>query len=207
MFGGREEAGLKLAKKLEKKVKDKNTIILSLTRGGVVVGKIISTYLNFPQDILVLKKVGDPKNKELAIGVVGPKNTVVWNEDILSYLNLSEKEKNKLKKVKEREREKQEAFFRKGNSSLVLKNKTVILVDDGVATGATVLCAQKYLKKEKVKRLILAVPVIAKDTLNYINKYFDSVVYLKKAKEFFAVGQFYRSFPQITNEQVIDLML
>jgi len=207
MFGGREDADLKLAKKLEKQAKNKDTIILSLTRGGVVVGKIISTYLNLPSDILVLKKVGDPKNKELAIGVVGPKNTVVWNKDILNYLNLSEKEKNKLKKEKEKERKKQETLLRKKGGSLKLKNRIVILVDDGVATGATVLCAQKYLKKEKARKIILAVPVIAKDTLSDISKYFDSVIYLKKAKEFFAVGQFYRSFPQITNKQVIDLMI
>ncbi len=207
MFKGREDAALKLSQKLKQEIKRENLIILSLTRGGLVIGKIISNNLNLPLDILVLKKIGDPKNNELAIGVVGPKNITVWNKDVLSFLSLNEKEKNMLKKQTEKERKKQETLFRRGKGKLGLKNKTIILVDDGIATGATVLCAQKYLKKEKTKKIILAIPVIAKDTLSYINKYFDNIIYLKKASKFFAVGQFYKNFPQITNEQVVDLML
>lgn len=202
MFQDREEAALKLAKKLDKKIQIKNAIVLSLVRGGVVIGKVISTYLDLPLDILVLKKIGDPQNKELAIGVIGPKKTIAWNEDILSYLNLSEKEKNKLKKLKEKEREKQEKLLKEKKSSLDLKDKTVILVDDGVATGATVICASKYLKKEKVKKVILAVPVISRDTLGSIKKYFDNVFVIKKPRNFLAVGQFYRFFPQVTNDEV-----
>jgi putative phosphoribosyl transferase len=208
MFRGREEAALKLAKKLEGKISPKKTLVLALARGGVVVGKIIATYLGLPLDVLVLKKISDPQNSELALGVIGPKNTIVWNEDILRFSNLSRKQElvHQLVHQKEKERKEQEMLLRKGKRKLRLKNKTVILVDDGVATGATVLCAQKYLKKEKIKEIILAVPVVASDTLRNIKEYFDGIICLKKTLRFFAVGQFYKSFPQVTNEEVINLL-
>jgi putative phosphoribosyl transferase len=208
MFRGREEAALTLAKKLEKKFRRRDTVILALARGGVVIGKIISTYLNLPLDILVFKKIGAPLNKELAIGVVSPKNTVAWNEDILRHLNLSRKQRSihQLVGKKKTERREQEEFLRQGRKKMSLKNKVIILVDDGVATGSTVLCAQKYLENEKVGKIILAIPVIASDTLVNINKYFDRVIYLKKTLHFFAVGQFYKDFPQITDEEVVNLL-
>ena len=208
MFKGRKEAALKLAKKLEGKIPLKNTLVLSLARGGVVVGRIIATYFNLPLDVLVFKKIGDPRNNELALGVVGPKNTIVWNDDILRFSNLSRKQESvrQLASQKERERQEQEKLLRKGKQKINLKNKTIILVDDGIATGATVLCAQKYLQKEKVKSIILAVPVVASDTLRNIKEYFDRVIFLKKTLHFFAVGQFYRYFPQVTSEEVVNLL-
>jgi putative phosphoribosyl transferase len=206
MFRSREEAALKLAKKLEGSFLAKEAIVLALARGGVIIGKIIATYFSLPLDVLVLKKIGDPQNSELALGVVGPKSTVVWNKDIVRFLNLSKIKVSEVRKQKEKERRQQEKILRRGQKKLKLKNKQIILVDDGIATGATVLCAQKYLKKEKVKKIILATPVAAADTLDSINTYFDKVVYLQKPFHFLAVGQFYKNFPQITNEEVINLL-
>lgn len=206
MFESREDAAIKLSIKLLKTVKNKNVVVVALTRGGVVLGRIIANYLNSPLDIVVVKKIGAPDNSELAIGVVGPKKTVIWNNAILSSLNLDKKEKDKLRKIKDKEREAQEELFNKGRKLPKLSNKSIILVDDGVATGATVLCAQKYLKKEKVRQITLAVPVIAEDTLRDINEYFDMVIYLKKPKYFYAVGQFYKRFLQITDKEVVKLL-
>lgn len=209
MFQSREEAALKLVKKLKGKIKEKEpVVVVSLTRGGVVIGKFASALLNLPLDILVLKKIGDPLNRELAIGIIGPKNVAIWNEDILRFLNLSRKQDivKKIAHQMKKEQRQQEKLFRKVKKPISLKNKRVILVDDGIATGATVLCAQKYLKKEKVKEIILAAPVISADTLRNIKKYFDTVVCLKKPIRFSAVSQFYRNFPQIANEEVVNLL-
>ncbi len=104
------------------------------------------------------------------------------------------------------ERGKREKVFRKGRKPLDIKNRTVILVDDGVATGATVLCAQKFLKKEKAKTIVLAIPVISKETYRHISRYFDRIIALSVEEDFYAVGQFYREFPQVADEEVISLM-
>ena len=104
------------------------------------------------------------------------------------------------------ERGKREKVFRKGKKPLDIKNRTVILVDDGVATGATVLCAQKFLKKESAKKIILAIPVISKETYRHISRYFDRIITLSVEEDFYAVGQFYREFPQVSDEEVISFL-
>ncbi len=206
MFEDREQAGYQLAQKLESFSKIQNILVLGLARGGVAVAKIISTFLNAPLEALVVKKIGAPDNPELAVGGVAPKKTVFWNEELIQSLGINNEEKNRLKKLKEIEREEQEKVLR-GGKPLEILGKTVILVDDGVATGASVVAAALFLKKEKAKKIVLATPVIAKDTLRYIKRYFDSMIYLKSADEFQAVGQFYRSFPQIEDEEVKNILL
>lgn len=204
MFKDREEAGLLLAEKI-KKSKEKNMIVIALTRGGVVVGKAISEALKLPFDILVVKKIGTPLNPELAIGAVAPKNTVYWNEDLIKRLGFTKEEKEKLKIMKEKERKAQEKIL-KWNMPVDIKSKVVILVDDGIATGATTLAANKYLKKEGASKLFLAIPVISIDTLRDIRRYFDMIIKLKSERDFMAVGEFYEYFPQVTNEEVVQLI-
>ena len=109
----------------------------------------------------------------------------------------------KLESEKQAEQEKQEKILRNGKLAKGIKGKTVIVVDDGVATGTSVICASYYLQKEGVARKILATPMISKDTLKHISKYFDMVIALKISSDFFAVGEFYENFPQIENETVI----
>ncbi|HKC15016.1 MAG TPA: phosphoribosyltransferase family protein [Patescibacteria group bacterium] len=205
MFEDRQQAGFLLAQKLEQFADKKDVLVLGLARGGVVVAKVISTFLNVPFDALVIKKIGLPRNPELAIGAVGPKNTVFWNEELIERLRISKEEKEKLKVLKSVERNVQENALR-GNKPLEISGKTVILVDDGVATGASVLAAWKFLKKEEAKRVILAVPVIASDTLRDIKKYFDMIIALKIKRNFYAVGEFYKNFPQVENEEVVRLL-
>jgi putative phosphoribosyl transferase len=189
MFNNREEAGN----------------LLALTRGGVVVGKIISEVLKLPFDIMVVKKIGSPSNPELAIGAVGPKGTVYWNEDLILKLRITAKDKKNLKGIKDRERKEHEMILR-GQKKFDYKLRNIILVDDGIATGASTLVAQKFLKKEGADCIILAVPVISIDTLRDVKKYFDMVIALKSEKDFMAVGEFYKDFPQITNKEVVQLI-
>lgn len=204
MFENREEAASKLCLKLKSVAKGKDIVVIALARGGVVLGKIIADYFKAPLNILVIKKIGSPLNDELAIGAVGPKNTVYWNNDLCNALDLSQKEKLKLRKEKEEQRKTQEKLFE--SCHIDFKKKSVILVDDGVATGATAIAAAIFLKKEKAQKIILTVPVISKDTLLYIKRYFDNVCSLKIVKDFYAVGQFYRNFSQIENDQVIKIL-
>lgn len=215
MFKNRTDAGIMLAKKIIKKVPTQvgipfrgknNMIVLALTRGGVVVGRAISDFLDLPFDILVVKKIGAPANSELAIGAIGPKNSIYWNKDLCRDLGVTSKDKLELKKQKEKERREQEKVLRAGKKALDFKSKVVILVDDGVATGATVLAAYKFLKKEEAKKIVLAVPIISKYTLIDIKRYFDTVLTLKVKRDFMAVGQFYEYFPQVTNEEVIAIL-
>ncbi len=204
MFLDREEAGEKLCFKLEKYVRDRNCIVIALARGGVVLGKVIADYFKLPLDVLVIKKVGAPRNSELAIGAVGPKNTVYWNNDLCQVLGIGKTEKLELKKAKESARKEQESLLPIKN--IGLSGKSVILVDDGIATGATAIAAGKFLKKEKAKETILAVPVMPNDALVDIKRYFDIVCVLKKVNFFYAVGQYYKNFPQIENEEVARIL-
>ena len=205
MFEDRQQAGFLLAQKLEKFADKPDVLVLGLTRGGVIVAKVISTFLNASFDALVVRKIGAPENPELAIGAVAPKNTVFWNEELVKSLRITKEEKENMRILKGAERNLQEKLLR-GNKPLAILGKTVILVDDGVATGASVLSALKFLKKKKEKEVVLAVPIIAKDVLRDIKKYFDMVISLKIEKEFYAVGQFYKDFPQVSNEEVIKLL-
>lgn len=205
MFEDRQQTGFLLAKKLEKFAERKDVLVLGLARGGVVTAKIIATFLNAHLDALIVKKIGSPNNEELAIGAVGPKSVIYWNKDLVERLRVSKEEKNMLKILKITERNLQEKLLR-GNKPLEISGKTVILVDDGVATGASVLVALKFLKKENAKKVILAIPIIARDVLRDIKKYFDMVITLKIEKDFGAVGEFYNNFPQVSNDEVIGIL-
>lgn len=206
MFEDREDAGLRLCPKLKKFLNKKDCIIVGLTRGGVVTAKTISSFFGLPLRALVVKKIGAPQNPELAIGATVSLKDVYWDLDLLKRFNISNKEKRilitqKLKAVKALEK-----ILKIKNRTSDFKNKNVILVDDGVATGASVIAAAKYLKRVKVKNIILATPVIAADTLVNIKKYFDIVVYLQKRTDFYAVGQFYYNFEEISDEKVARIL-
>jgi len=212
IFKNRRQAGKLLAKKLGvfknlpagRQVKD--VIVVGITRGGVVVAKETAAILNLKLDLIVVKKIGALNNPELAIGAVAPAKTVFWDKDLCTRLGVSEKEKINSLKIKNQERLKLEKFLRKTNPALKLKNKIVILIDDGVATGSTVLCAQKYFRKQKVSKIILATPVIAKDTLRSVKKYFDDVIILEIPDNFYAIGQFYKDFTQVSDKEVIRIL-
>lgn len=206
MFEDREDAGLRLCPKLKKFLNKKDCIIVGLTRGGVVTAKKISSFFGLPLRALVVKKIGAPQNPELAIGATVSLKDVYWDLDLLKRFNISNKEKRILITQKLKEVKTLEKVLKIKKAEFELKNKTVILVDDGVATGASVIAAAKYLKRVKVKNIILATPVIAADTLVNIKKYFDIVVFLQKRTDFYAVGQFYYNFEEISDEKVAQVL-
>jgi predicted phosphoribosyltransferase len=206
MFKDREEAGRKLAAKLQGYKAAKNLIVLAIPRGGVVVGKELAKALDCSLDVLVTKKIGAPGNPELAIGAVGPDGTVVLNQDLVPRTGADKEYISKQQKAISEEVKRKMKAFRKGKRRLNLKGKAVILTDDGIATGATVEASIKWIKTQKPKKVILAVPVAAPDSLAKLTPLVDEVACLDQPYFFAAVGQFYQSFPQTTDEEVIEML-
>ena len=203
LFQNRADAGLKLAEKLGKYAESENTMIIALPRGGVVVGYEVARALNLPLDIVVPRKIGAPGNPEFAIGAITESGEMILNEEVFgiseSYLK-SEAEKERA------EAERRLKLYRGTRPPLDLKNKTVILVDDGLATGLTMRAAIASVKKMKAKKIIVAVPVTPPDAVELIKKEADEIIYLKAPLLFGAVGAFYKEFGQTTDEEVIELL-
>ncbi|MBM4177366.1 phosphoribosyltransferase [Candidatus Gribaldobacteria bacterium] len=202
IFKDRAEAGKRLAETLAKD-KDilkerKNIIVLSLLRGGAIVSYQLAKKLSLPHFPLVVKKIGAPFNEELAIGAVC-NNEYFLDNNLMKRLSLDKDEiGNQIKKTKQKQKEYLKKFMgRKKTPSL--KNKIVILVDDGIATGASAMVALKYLKKQKAKKIILAIPVAPTD---FNPSGFDKAFILHKDSWFNAVSQFYQEFSQLSDEEV-----
>lgn len=205
MFENREEAGELLAAKL-KKVITKEFVVVPLLRGGIVLGKKISDYFNLPLKPLAVKKIGAPLNPELGIGAVTFDKTSYFNENLIRNLDISTDYKKAILENKYREAKFLQRKIEKKAEKISWVGKNAIVVDDGVATGNTVICASIYLKKQAAKKIILATPVIAKDGISDIKKYFDRVVSLKIAKSLTSVSEFYKYFPQVEDKRVMELI-
>lgn len=210
MFKNRQEAGQLLAEKLrEKKVTlpSGQTIVLGIPRGGVVTAKEIAQALDCSLDVIVVKKIGAPSNPELAVGAVGETKGSKYIDqrlavDVRADKNYLRSQISELKlEIKRREK-----LFRQGRQPLELKNKVVVIVDDGAATGATVIAAVREVWNNKPKKVIVALPVLSKDTLEKLEKETDEVIFLETPWPFFAVGQFYQEFEQTSDEEVIELL-
>jgi predicted phosphoribosyltransferase len=206
MFEDREDAGLRLCPKLKEFFNKNGCVVIGLTRGGIITAEKISSSLNLPLEAIVVKKIGAPENSELAIGAIISLKDIYWDLKIVKNLGISEKEKDILAAKKLDEVKKLNKILGIKTKRNEFKNKDIILVDDGVATGATVIAAAKYLKRLNAKKIILAAPVIAADTLISIKKYFDKVIYLEKRNDFYAVGQFYINFEEISDEKIANIL-
>ncbi len=206
MFQDREEAARRLALEIEKQIEYRDFVIAAILRGGIVLGKVIADYFKVPLEPLVVRKLGAPSEKELAIGALGPKNTIYWDEDLIKRLGIDKEYRLSIVKKKSSEHKKLEDIINGQRKPLDFTNKKVIVVDDGVATGATVICASMFLKKVGAGSIMLATPVIAKDTFYNMHKYFDKVIALEIAPNFYSVGQFYNDFPQVEDEEVVGIL-
>jgi predicted phosphoribosyltransferase len=199
IFNDRYDAALKLTVKLEK-FRGKDGIVLAVPRGGVPIGFVIAKELGFPLEIILSKKIGHPLNPEFAIGSVTLQGAVV-NDNVLdvdaSYIHRSAdrilhdlKEKFKL--------------YMGDQKPTDVKGKTVIVVDDGVATGSTIKATIFALRKNEPKEIIVAVPVSPPETANRLRELADELICLHIPQDFYGVGQFYKNFAQVTDEEVIQ---
>ncbi len=199
-FKNREHAGILLANTLEN-FKDTNSVVIGIPRGGIPVAYQIAKTLKLPLDFVLAKKIGHPFNKEYAIGSIAPDVVIIDNPEGISD-DYIEKEALRLNHVLQ---EKEKLFL--GNRKHVnIKNKTVILVDDGIATGNTLLASIKTLRKKNPEKIIVAVPVAPKSLIEKMKVITDGFVSLLIPENFEAVGTFYEDFKQEEDEEVIDLL-
>ena len=202
MFKDREEAGRVLVCLLKKMdIDTKNAIILALPRGGVPVACMIKKALNVPMDIVISKKIGAPYNPEYAIGAMSEWGDVeinVYEEYDRDYIEQQRKEiKKKIEEYIQK--------YRQGRKLPSIQGKEVILVDDGIATGLTMLSVINSLKKKKPKRIIVAVPVAPPEVVEKFKKIVETVV-VEKPDFFMAIGSFYEDFHQLTDEEVVKYL-
>jgi predicted phosphoribosyltransferase len=200
LFKDREEAGSLLAEKLLE-YENTNSIILAIPRGGVPVGYVISQKLNLPLDIILSKKIPHPYNKELAIGAV------TMDDEIVDYYpNISKNYINsEVSRIREVLKKKLNLYVGNDNP-LDVKGKNVILVDDGIATGNTVLVSIKSLRKLKPAKIIVAVPVLPYEDLKTFQQEADEFVYIEASNYFRGVGAFYEHFEQVDDDVVVEML-
>jgi len=206
MFKDRVEAGRALSQKLKTLVKDKErTIVLAIPRGGVIVAKEVAASLNLEMSIVSPRKLGAPYNPELAIGAVSPDGDVYLNKDIVELVGASKEYIEQETKIQLAEAKRRMIFYT-GNIIPSIKDKDVILVDDGIATGATMCAAIRYVRKKGARKVIVASPVASPEAYELIKKEADEVVCLMVPEIFFAVGEFYEDFRQVSDEEVIEIL-
>ncbi len=206
MFQNRVEAAKKLVPLLAGYKKNPQAVILAIPRGALQIGAVLRDELKLPLDIVVTKKIGAPGNEEYAIGVVGPDGQWEANEAVVQSYGIPreylEEEAKRLQHVIRR----RYADYRGDPNPPDLKGKICIVVDDGIATGFTTLAAVRYLRRQKAGHIVLAVPVAATDSYNQLKKEVDELICLNVRDDFYAVGQFYREFPQVEDEEAKRLL-
>lgn len=206
IFSNRIEAGRKLASELADFASSKSAIVLAIPRGGVVVGYEVAHKLRLPLDIIIPRKIGAPSNPELAIGAVTEDGTAILNDRLVEYLNVSKAYVKEESNKQRLEIERRLRLYRGSVPYPDLGNRSVIIVDDGVATGATIEAALASLRKKKAKMVVIAVPVGPRSTVHELKAKADKVVCLFAPEDFYAIGQFYEDFSQTTDEEVIELL-
>jgi predicted phosphoribosyltransferase len=198
-FRDRTQAGQLLAAELKKYANLQDVVVLALPRGGVPVAFEIARELRAPMDIFVVRKLGVPGQEELALGAIASGGARVLNQDLVESLNISG---GIIDAITARERQtldERERVYRNGRPPYPVRGHTVILVDDGLATGATMLAAIRAVRKQKPKAIIVAVPVAAP-------RVYDDIICLATPQPFLGVGQWYEDFSQISDQQVRDLL-
>jgi putative phosphoribosyl transferase len=206
LFKDRSDSGKQLAARLAFLKAQSNVIVLGIPRGGIVVAAEIARALNAPLDVFLAHKLGAPFNPELAIGALTSTGEVLLDESLIVELRLSQKEIAREVEHQRKEIARRLAVFRKDRAPLDLKNKTVVITDDGVATGSTMLAALRALRQANLARLILAIPVAPPETIQRLARECDQVVVLETPEPFWAVGRFYAQFDQTSDAQVIELL-
>ncbi len=206
MFKDRKDAGMQLAEKLKDFAGQPNMLVLALPRGGVVTGVEVAKRLKAPLDVFIVRKIGHPWQPELAAGAISETGSIVYNEEVVSSMGVT---KGYLRDEAARQREeiaRRQQLYRGGQNLVNVAGKTIILVDDGVATGATMKAAVEALKREQVGNLVVAVPVAPPDTAAVLQRIVDVFVCLDVPDDFMAVGSYYEDFIQVTDADVTELL-
>jgi len=205
-FQNREEAGRILAAKLMVYANRPETIVLALPRGGVPIGYEISRALNLPLDVMIVRKLGVPGHEELAMGAIASGGVRVLNRSVIESLRIPPDSLEAVEKREALELMRREATYRGNRHPVSLRGKTVILVDDGVATGSTMRVAISALREQRAGRIILAAPVAPPTVRWEMEALVEDFVALVMPEDFFGVGQWYEDFTQVSDDTVYELL-
>ena len=205
-FIDRQQAGRILANSLKNYAIQPNVTVLALPRGGVPVAYEIAMALSIPLDVFIVRKLGVPGHEELAMGAIASGGTILVNESIIRQLRLQQSSIDAVIQSEQEELARREHLYRGNRPFPDLSGKTIILVDDGIATGATMQAAISALRKHKPASIIVAVPVAAYETCQSMAPLVDKLICPLQPINFFAVGLWYEDFSQTTDEEVIDLL-
>ena len=200
MFRNRKEAGQALALNLVD-YKGKNAVVLAIPRGGLPVGSAIASYLDLPLDVVLVKKIGHPRRGEYAIGAVSLNDRILIDNSGISQTYIDQQTDYLRRQIKSKHQ-----LYYQDSEPLPLKEKTVILTDDGIATGRSMLLAIQLLRKASIGEIVVAVPVAPSRTIGTIRKAADKLVCLHIASKFRAVGNFYEDFSQVTDDTAIQIL-
>lgn len=207
IFRNRSDAGKFLATKLTDYANRTDVVVLALPRGGVPVAYEVAQKLKAPLDVFVVRKLGVPGFSELAMGAIASGGVRVLNEDVISYLDIQEPVIDQVAAMELRELQRRERLYRGAHPPLNVRGQTVIIVDDGLATGSTMRAAVKALRQMQAKKIVVAVPVGARETCDSFNEDVDTLAVCAITPTIFhAVGIWYQDFSQTTDEEVRDLL-
>jgi len=206
-FIDRTDAGRQLARALAH-YKDQRPVVLALPRGGVPVAAEVATTLNAPLDLVLVRKIGVPFQPELAMGAVvdGAEPVIVRNEEVIQLCGVSESDFNAIRDEQLAEIERRRKLYLGDRPHPKLSGRTVIVVDDGIATGATTRAALRAIRMRKPSKLVLAVPVAPTETLKKLRGEVDDIVCLEDYEDFGAIGLFYSDFRQVSDSEVVALL-
>lgn len=204
-FRDRSEAGRLLAAELESRKLGTNAIVLALPRGGLPVGLEVAEALKAPLDVVVVRKLGVPWQPELAMGAIAG-GTRVLDPKVIRGLGISDDEIEAVAAREAKEMERREKLYRGGLPAPNLGGRTVVLVDDGLATGSTMVAAARYVRSTRPQKLIVAVPVGTSEACSRLSVEADECICLAMPEPFFAVGEWYTDFRQVTDREVEDIL-
>ncbi|HLW76054.1 MAG TPA: phosphoribosyltransferase family protein [Bryobacteraceae bacterium] len=206
LFRDRAQAGQVLARALKDVVGDSQPLVLALPRGGVPVAFEVARQLDGDLDILLVRKLGAPGEEELAIGAISSGDVQVLNDGLIEQLRVSPADLNRAIARERREIERRERIYRQGRPALPVERRTAILVDDGLATGASMMAAASAVRAQNPERLIASAPVGSREACRDLRRVVDELVCLKTPDPFGAVGAWYEDFAQTTDAEVRSLL-
>lgn len=206
MFTNRSEAGKALAGHLSAYARRRDVIVLGLPRGGVPVAYEVAKALDAPLDVLVVRKLGVPFHSELAMGAIASGGAVFLNDEVIRLARVRKEQIDEVLSEERAELQRREELYRSGKPPLDLRDRVVVIVDDGMATGASMHAAATALRSLQPAKLVVAVPVAPLDAAERLGTTVDDFVCVKSPADFHAVGQFYRDFNQTTDDEVRTLL-
>jgi putative phosphoribosyl transferase len=205
-FEDRTQAGRLLGEALADYAKRPDVIVLALPRGGVPVGLEVARMIDAPLDIMLVRKLGTPGQEELAMGAIASGGVCVLNPDIVAVIDISQEAIEAVAATERQELERRERAYRGNKPPPAVENHCIILVDDGLATGASMLAAVSALRQRKPASIVVAIPVAPPDTVQRLKQEADDVVCLATPEPFSAVGRWYREFSQTSDDEVTSLL-